>query len=335
MTPQGNRILLTGGAGFIGNEVARQLVMAGSVVTVVDNFVNGKRANLADIASDRLRVIDLDIRATDAMEPLLRETDAVMHLACLGVRHSLHAPLENHEVNATATLRLLDTARQFGVKRFAYVSSSEIYGTARTAPMTEDHPPYPMTVYGASKLAGERYADAYWRSWRYPTTVIRPFNAFGPRSHHEGDSGEVIPKFMLRAMAGRPLVVHGDGLQTRDFTFVEDTARGIIAAGLEDATIGETINLGNGQEVSIKELANLIARLLPGSNIAVEYGPDRPGDVRRLIADTSRARQLIGFAPSISLLQGLEKLRDWYQQSDRKVDEMLAEEQTVNWTTKS
>lgn len=325
------RALVTGGAGFIGNEVTRQLIAAGAAVTVVDNFRNGKRENLADIKSERLKVEAADIRDRDAMARLIKDQDLVLHLACLGVRHSIHAPLENHEVNATATLVLLELARAAGVKRFANVSSSEIYGTARTAPMTEEHPQYPMTVYGAAKLAGERYTDAYWKTYGYPTTVIRPFNAFGPRSHHEGDSGEVIPKFMLRAMAGKPLIVHGDGLQSRDFTFVSDTARGIIAAGTHPATIGETINLGSGKDVTIKGLAELIARTLPGRNINVEYGPDRPGDVRRLLADSSKAARLIGFKPETSLQRGLELLRDWYQASGKNPEELLADEQTVNW----
>jgi UDP-glucose 4-epimerase len=326
----GRDVLVTGGAGFIGNEVARQLVAGAAKVTVVDNFRNGKRENLADIGG--LDVQAVDIRDRETMAALLKGKDLVLHLACLGVRHSIHAPLENHEVNATATLDLLEASRRLGVGRFVYVSSSEIYGTARTAPMTEDHPQYPMTVYGAAKLAGERYTDAYWKTYKYPTTVVRPFNAFGPRSHHEGDSGEVIPKFMLRAMAGKPLVIHGDGSQTRDFTFVADTARGIIAAGTHDSTIGETINLGNGREVTVKELAELIARTLPGRNIAVEYGPPRPGDVLRLIADSSKAQRLIGFQPQVSLKQGLERLRDWYQSSGRNPDELLADERTVNWS---
>jgi UDP-glucose 4-epimerase len=326
-----SRVLVTGGAGFIGNEVTRQLIAAGAAVTVVDNFRNGKRENLADIQSNRLKVEAADIRDRDAMATAMKGQDLVLHLACLGVRHSIHAPLENHEVNATATLNLLELARTAGVKRFANVSSSEIYGTARTVPMTEEHPQYPMTVYGAAKLAGERYTDAYWKTYGYPTTVIRPFNAFGPRSHHEGDSGEVIPKFMLRAMAGKPLIVHGDGLQSRDFTFVADTARGIIAAGTHPATIGETINLGSGKDVTIKALAELIARALPGRNINVEYGPDRPGDVRRLLADSGKAERLIGFKAETSLQRGLELLRDWYLASGKDPEELLADEQTVNW----
>src|SRR5262249_11966755 len=162
---------------------------------------NGKRANLEHLDSEQVRLIELDIRDYDALPALLGNADIIFHLACLGVRHSLHDPAQNHEVNATATLKLLEAARRADVPRFVYVSSSEVYGTARWAPMTEEHPTFPMTVYGSAKLAGECYTRAYYESYGYPTVVVRPFNAFGPRSHHEGDSGEVIPKFMLRCMA--------------------------------------------------------------------------------------------------------------------------------------
>lgn len=326
-----SRVLLTGGAGFIGNEVARQLVAGGALVTAVDNLANGKRANLADVVGNACQLIEADIRDSARMADLMKTADIVLHLACLGVRHSIHSPLESHEVNATATLQLLELARTAGIKRFVYVSSSEIYGTAQTVPMTEQHPAWPMTVYGAAKLAGERYTDAYWRTYRFPTTVIRPFNAFGPRSHHEGDSGEVIPKFMLRAMAGQPLLVHGDGRQTRDFTFVADTAGGIIKAAFAEAAVGETINLGSGSEISVTELADLVQRVLPECRVRVEHGPDRPGDVRRLFADSTKAARLIGFRTTTTLEAGLAKLRDWYRQSGRKPEDLLAEEQAVNW----
>jgi UDP-glucose 4-epimerase len=335
VTLGGLQVIVTGGAGFIGNEVTRQLLGRGARVSVIDNFVNGRPENLADLDPARLNVARADVRDLERVAPLFREAGLVLHLACLGVRHSLHAPLENHDVNATATLRLLELARTSGVRRFVYVSTSEVYGTARSAPMSEDHPTFPLTVYGASKLAGERYTDAYWRTWKYPTSIVRPFNAFGPRSHHEGDSGEVIPKFMLRGMAGMPLVIHGDGHQTRDFTFVSDTARGIIESALTDKTIGETVNLGSGREVTILELSSLVGEILGGRNVQVEHGPDRPGDVRRLIADSGKATELFGFRPHVTLRDGLALLRDWYRQSGRSVEEMLRDERPINWTAPS
>ena len=226
-------VLVTGGAGFIGSELVRQLASRGERVVAVDNLVNGKRENVEPVLSEGVRLLVADIRDLEALKPHLPEVRIVYHLACLGVRHSVHSPQENHEVNGTATLRLLGACREAGVDKFVYVSSSEVYGTAKWAPMTEDHPAFPCTVYGASKLAGECYARAYHRTYGYPTVVVRPFNTYGPRSHHEGDSGEVIPKFLLRTLVGRPMVVFGDGTQTRDFTFVSDTAAGIILAGEE------------------------------------------------------------------------------------------------------
>ena len=325
------RILVTGGAGFIGSELVRQLATQNFRVTVVDNLVNGKRENLDEVLSPDVDLITADIRNGDAITSLLPETDVLFHLACLGVRHSIHSPVENHEVNASATLSLLEKARQTGVKRFVYVSSSEVYGTARTAPITEEHPTLPMTVYGASKLAGECYTRAFWQTYRFPTVVVRPFNAYGPRSHHEGDSGEVIPKFMLRCLAGQPMMVFGDGTQTRDFTFVSDTARGILAAGFSDHSIGETLNLGSGKEIRIKDLANTIVHVLGTNEALITHVESRPGDVLRLLADTTKADKLLGFRSTVSLNDGLAKLRDWYTSQEKSPRELLGDEIPRNW----
>lgn len=322
--------LVTGGAGFIGSELVRQLADRGVCVRVVDNLVNGRRENLAEILSDKVELEVTDVR-DNSVGSLLKGTDIVFHLACLGVRHSIHSPLENHEVNASATLKLLRASREAGVKRFVYVSSSEVYGTARTAPITEDHPTWPMTVYGASKLAGEAYTRAFWETYRYPTTVVRPFNAYGPRCHHEGDSGEVIPKFLLRCLAGKPMVIFGDGTQTRDFTFVGDTAAGIIAAGLSEATIGQTINIGSGKEIQVRELARTIATALGRPDAQVVHVEPRPGDVLRLLADSSKATRLFGFKPTVSLLDGIGRLRDWYMSQKKSPEELLDQEVVRNW----
>jgi UDP-glucose 4-epimerase len=321
---------VTGGAGFIGSELVRHLLGQGAEVIVVDNLVNGKRANLDGVAEGRVRLVVADVRDRSSLTTLLPKTDVLYHLACLGVRHSVHAPEENHAVNATATLNLLTQCRAAGVPRFVYVSSSEVYGTARWAPMTEEHPTYPETVYGASKLAGEGYTRAFHRTYRYPTVVVRPFNAFGPRCHHEGDSGEVIPKFLLRCLAGKPLIVFGDGTQTRDFTFVADTARGIALAGTCDAAVGRTINLGSGSETTINKLAEEVGAVCERET-AVEHIEPRPGDVLRLCADSSLARQLLGFEPRVSLREGLLQLRDWYATMGNSPDELLVQEVVRNW----
>lgn len=320
-------VVVTGGAGFIGSELVRQLAASGRRVIAVDNLVNGKRENLEGVDC-RLEVAD--IRDAAAMEKLLGGASAVFHLACLGVRHSIHSPRESHEVNAAATLGLLEAARRLKVGRFVYVSTSEVYGTATRVPMTEEHPAFPMTVYGASKLAGECYARAYHRTYGYPTVMVRPFNAYGPRSHHEGDSGEVIPKFLLRAMAGRPLIVFGDGTQTRDFTFVEDTARGILQAGIAADAVGETVNVGNGREIAIEELAREVGKVV-GRKITVEHDAPRPGDILRLYSDSTKARALLGFKPRVTLHEGLRRLKSWYEGLGAAPEALLEAEIARNW----
>lgn len=330
-----SRVLITGGAGFIGSELVRQVAAQGAEVTILDNLVNGNPANIEKLLNDRIHLEVADIRDHNKTRHCLKGIDHVFHLACLGVRHSIHSPQENHEVNATATLSLLSQAREAKVKRFVYVSTSEVYGSARTVPITEDHPARPHTVYGASKLAGECYTRAFWETYRSPTTMVRAFNSFGPRSHHEGDSGEVIPKFLLRGMAGRAMVIFGDGRQTRDFTFVTDTARGILLAGFSEAAIGETINIGNGKETSIREVADLIAEVLGKREALVENVANRPGDVLRLCADTRKARRLLGFRCEVSLRKGLEKLRAWYEDQGIAPQELLKDELTRNWVKES
>jgi UDP-glucose 4-epimerase len=331
MSDTEQRILVTGGAGFIGSELVRQLATQGSQVVVVDNLVNGRRENLAGLPADRVRLAVVDVREGQRMAELLAGVDKVFHLACLGVRHSIHSPQENHDVNATATLQLLVAARASGVRRFVYVSTSEVYGTARWAPMTEEHPTYPNTVYGASKLAGECYTRAFSETYGYPTVVVRPFNTYGPRCHHEGDSGEVIPKFLLRCLAGRPMVIFGDGTQTRDFTFVEDTARGILLAGMADTAVGRTINLGSGHEIAITDLARAVAAVAGRPDAAVVHEIPRPGDVLRLYADTTQARELLGFRPQVGFEEGLARLRDWYLSLGRSPEDLLQDEVVRNW----
>ena len=323
--------MVTGGAGFIGSELVRQLAENGSRILIVDNLANGTRENLEDVLSASVALYVEDIRDVARMDALMTGVDLVYHLACLGVRHSIHSPQKNHDVNATASLGLLDLARRHGVDRFVYVSSSEVYGTAQWAPMTEEHPTFPMTVYGAGKLAGECYARAFHHTYDYPTVVVRPFNSFGPRCHHEGDSGEVIPRFMLRCLVGKPMMIFGDGSQTRDFTFVEDAARGILMAGFSDDAVGQTINLGQGREISITELAEEVSTVVGRGKADVVHMDPRPGDVMRLYADATRAKSLLGFSPQVSLREGLERLMKWYGDSGRSPEEMLREEVLQNW----
>jgi UDP-glucose 4-epimerase len=328
-------MLVTGGAGFIGSHLVDALLHAGGRVRVLDNLLNGKRDNLPPVGDgQRLELVIGDVRDQAAVAEACRGVSVVFHLACLGVRHSLHAPQENHQVNAFGTLQTLAAAMTAGVDRFVYVSTSEVYGTAQKVPMAESHTTFPCTVYGASKLAGEAYARACFHTYQFPTVVVRPFNAFGPRCHHEGDSGEVIPKFVLRALAGRPPIIFGDGSQRRDFPFVTDIARGIVLAAQTDAAIGETLNLGAGTEISIADLATEVLAATGRTDLSPRYVESRPGDVMRLFADAQHASRLLGFHPVVSFTDGLKNLIGWYRSSGREPDEMLQEEQIFNWKPK-
>lgn len=327
--------IVTGGAGFIGSEVVAQLARDGQDVLALDNLVNGKRENLDGHPSRRVTLLEADVRNVAAYRDRLADATIVYHLACLGVRHSVHSPLENHDVNATGTLALLRACRAASVPRFVYVSSSEVYGTAQHVPMTEQHPTVPHTVYGASKLAGECYARAFYSTDGYPTVMVRPFNTYGPRCHHEGDSGEVIPKFMLRCLAGKPMVVFGDGRQTRDFTYVSDTAQGIVRAGRTDAAIGRTLNLGAGAEISINDLAAAVASAAGRPAASVVHDRPRPGDVLRLYADTTAARTLLGYEARVPLTEGLGRLLDWYRASGVSPERLLEAEVVRNWEASS
>ena len=326
------KVVVTGGAGFIGSELVAQLAQSPGVdITVIDSLVNGRTENISHALGDRGRLVTVDIRNRSALEPLLRDVDVLFHLACLGVRHSLHSPVENHDINAAATLELLDLARGSHVSRFVYVSSSEVYGNTGPMPLSEESPKNPSTIYGASKLAGECYAAAFWRAYNYPVVIVRPFNAYGPRCHHEGDSGEVIPKFMLRSMAGEPMIVFGDGSQARDFMYVSDTARGILMAGEAEAAIGQSINLGTGASISVEALARKVAESVHKPDARIVRDRPRPGDVLHLRADASKAKELLGFEPRVSLDEGLGRLRDWYLSLDQSPRELLQAEKSRNW----
>ncbi len=325
---------VTGGAGFVGSALVRALLAEGAAVTVLDDFVTGCSANL-DLPesrgdSPRLRILRGDVREPSTYAGALAACDTVFHLACRNLRFSLRDPLTTHSVNAGGTLALLEAAAQARPRCFVHVSSSEVYGRAERVPIDEAVATRPTTAYGASKLAGEAYAYAAHVTWGLPVVIARPFNAYGPRCHHEGDSGEVLPKFLLRALAGQPLLVFGDGRQTRDFTFVDDLAQMLLRLTATPAAIGRVVNLGSGRETSILALADTVGRAT-GRAISLRHLPPRPGDLPRLLAATDLARDLLGPLPDTDFGAGLARLIEWYRSRSESPAELLAAEVVAPW----
>jgi UDP-glucose 4-epimerase len=254
-----------------------------------------------------------------------------MHLACSCLRVSLTDPWASDRVNAQGTLTTLDAAARAGVKRFLYCSSSEVYGTAVREPMDENHPTRPTTVYGASKLAGEGYALAYLDTHGLPVSIVRGFNTYGYREHVSGPSGEVIPKMTLRALAGQPPIILGDGTQTRDFTFVSDTVNGLIAAAECDALVGGVVNVAYGREVSIARIAELVCAACE-TDVKPLHAPARPADVRRHCAGIQRARELFDYRPEVPIVEGIRRYVEYFREHHgHAVDQLLAADRERNW----
>jgi len=330
MTAAG-KVLVTGGAGFIGSHLVEHLAGQGARVVVLDNFRNGKRENLAFPGSENIEVIEGDIVDAATCRRALRGVGTVYHLACLGVRHSLHSPVENHQVNALGSLNVLEAARTEKVRRFVYVSTSEIYGRAQEFPITENCTPWPLTVYGSSKLAGEHYARSYFECYQLPVVCVRPFNNYGPRSHFEGDSGEVIPRFILRALAGLPPVIFGDGSHTRDFLYVGDCAETLARIAAADALVGEVVNLGYGEEMRIDTLARTVLEAMGRHDLKPVFEAPRPADVPKLWVDTAKLRKAIDFKPRTSLREGIGRTLAYFEALYRENPKALSQIKTKNW----
>jgi UDP-glucose 4-epimerase len=329
-------VLVTGGAGFIGSHLADALLKKDYTVKVLDNLANGKTENLEEARqSPDFTFVKGDILERETCQSLVRGVDYVFHLACLGVRHSIHSPFENHRVNAEGTLNVLQAAREAGVKHFFYISTSEIYGRTTVFPIQEDAPTNPLTVYGASKLAGEHYTHAYFECFGLPVTVLRIFNNYGPRAHYEGDAGEVIPRSIVRILYDQPPVVFGDGSITRDFFFVKDTAKALIqflemARHQPDIILNQIYNVGTGIEYSMKFLLENLLKVMRKQALGIEFLPDRPADVPRLWVDARKFHEHTRFQPDYSFEAGLQETIDYYRMKTQAKN-LLSEVKLHNW----
>jgi UDP-glucose 4-epimerase len=327
------KIVVTGGAGFIGSHLTDYLLELKHEVIVLDNFVNGKKENLEYASKfENFKLVEGSILDKEITNKTIEGVDVVYHLACLGVRHSLHSPFENHLVNAEGTLNVLEASRRFGVKKFFYISTSEIYGDIKKFPIDENGIPFPKTVYGSSKLAGENYAYSYNKCYGLDTTILRIFNNYGPRAHYEGDAGEVIPRSIVNILYGKNPIVFGDGLITRDFFYVKDTARALGELLNISNITGEIINIGTGEEITMKELLSILLKLMgKESELPINFLPDRPADVNRLWVNASKFKLLTGFGNLMPFEEGLKTTINYYSDLMSKKENLLSEIKIKNW----
>lgn len=305
-----SRYLVTGGAGFIGSHLAEALVALGHQVRVLDNFATGKRENLAHLKG-RIELVEADIRDLEAVREAMEGVEVVFHQAALpSVPRSLKDPLTTHQVNATGTLHVLLAAREAGVRRLVYASSSSVYGDTPELPKREDLPPRPKSPYAASKLAGEHYCQAYWSGYGLETVCLRYFNVFGPRQDPGSPYAAAIPLFASALLDGGLVRVYGTGDQTRDFTYVANVVQANLLAAAARGAGGTVCNIACGQQTSILALLSTLGELM-GCAPRVQFDPPRPGDVKHSLADLSRASRILGYRPTTSLREGLAETVRW------------------------
>jgi UDP-glucose 4-epimerase len=306
--------LVTGGAGFIGSHLVEALVHQGRCVRVLDDFSTGLRANLAHSDSSAVEIIDGDVADAAAVGRAVGGVGVAFHLAALAsVQRSIEAPVDTHRVCAGGTLNVLDAARRVGVRRVVYAASSSAYGIPAGDVQTESDPLSPLSPYAAAKLAGEMYAQSFTAAFGLETVRLRFFNIFGPRQRADSPYSGVIALFAAALSAGRTPTIFGDGLQTRDFTFVTDVVQALMRAAETPSISGRVYNIGTGRGTSVLDLVAALNRQL-GTNIEPRHAPARAGDVRHSCADISRARRELGYEPKVTFEEGLSKTLAWYRQ---------------------
>ncbi|MFQ3567709.1 MAG: SDR family oxidoreductase [Aggregatilineales bacterium] len=304
--------VVTGGAGFIGSHIAERLLRDGHRVRIIDNLITGKLQNIAHLRGD-LEFYNVSITERAALDPIFAGADYVIHHAALpSVPRSVDDPLTTHEINVTGTLNVLLAARDARIKRVVYAASSSAYGDIEGEFKSEVMPPRPLSPYGASKLAGEHYCQAFTAVYGLETVALRYFNVFGPRQDETSQYSAVIPKFICAMLAGQPPVIYGDGHQSRDFTYVDNVVHGNLLALKAPAAAGRTMNLATGGRVSLLELVDKLNALL-GTTFVPRFEPPRLGDIQHSRASIDRAQELLDFSPIVGFDEGLARTLAWYQ----------------------
>jgi UDP-glucose 4-epimerase len=304
-----SRVLVTGGAGFIGSNLVAALLERGDEVRVLDNFSTGSRANLASLGRE-VEVVEGDLRSYERVHTAVRGTEVVFHQGALGsVPRSVQDPLSSTAVNVEGTLNVLLAARDEGIRRVVAASSSSVYGDGGSFPRVETQAPNPISPYAVAKLAAERFCVSFTRVYGIETVALRYFNVFGPRQDPSSQYAAVVPRFIRAIADGRSVTVHGDGEQSRDFTYVENVVAANLAAADADGANGKIFNVAAGAPNSVNTLVDTIGRLL-GKDVVREHAPPRAGDIRDSFADVSAARAVLGWTPTIDFEDGLRRTID-------------------------
>jgi nucleoside-diphosphate-sugar epimerase len=303
------KVLVTGGGGFIGSHLVERLLRDGAEVRVLDNFATGRRENLAEVASE-VELVEGDVQSYERAHNAVRGCDLVFHLAALpSVPRSIQDPLTSTASNVTGTLNVLLAARDEDVRRVVFASSSSVYGPQRTYPQREDAAARPISPYGVSKLAAEGYCRAFTQVYGLETVAVRYFNVFGPRQDPLSQYAAVIPKFITAALNDEPPVIFGDGEQSRDFTYIDNTIDGTVLASTAEGVAGETFNVACGEATTLNQLLEHV-REISGKPVEAVYQERQPGDLHRSQADITSAREALGYDPAIDVRAGLQKTFD-------------------------
>jgi UDP-glucose 4-epimerase len=326
------KCLVTGGAGFIGSHLVDELLAQGHEVRTIDNFSTGDRRNLLHI-SQAVEIVEGDLRSFERVATAVQGCEIVFHQAALpSVPRSVQDPLTSAAVNTTGTLNVLLAARHAGVRRVIYASSSSVYGSIAAEVKQEDHLIAPLSPYGVAKYAGEAYCSSFCKVYGLETVSLRYFNIFGPRQSPLSQYAAVIPNFFVSAMLGEPPTIHGDGEQSRDFTFVANAVQANIRAATTTEAAGEVFNVACGERTSINELAGAIAEIA-GTSHAPIHTEARAGDIRVSVANVEKARSVLGYEPTIGLREGLEQTYEYLCADDSIIPKVREHRQWVALAT--